>query len=322
MIRYRHLNRLQLLFRVRGTVIPAVWPPMLTSTMVSIFALFMYWGTGLCLDRTGHVLLTFPIAFLLVFRTNSSYQRYWEGRNYYDNLVRGGTELIRQTVTYVDGNDPQTKEQKDDVIRFTLLMFAAVRGDCRIRSGGDDFGSMVALLKPQEAMALADQESSRPLMLAMWISKSLLILKDKLNFPGALRLMEGNVMNMTKSWRGIQKISFTPLPFPYAHMLYWLMTLWGYTVPFALIKDLGRATVLAAPMLVFAIFGLEAVGSEIEDPFGYDANDLDLQGFENAVVSDADGIIPDKLGINLGNGTITADYLFSGTKKRINTLVI
>lgn len=328
MIRYRHLNRLQLLFRVRGTVIPLVWPPMVASMILSLFCWLWYYFTGFHLEKNGHMVLTFPIAFMLVFRTNASYGRFWEGRSLYDEMVRAGTELIRQTVTYIgrededDDDKAATKLQRDEILRMTLVFFAAVRGDCRLRSGGDDFGSMVNLITPDEAMQLAELDTGRPLMIANWISQRLCATRENIVFPQGLRLMEENVMLLVKCWRSIQKISFTPLPFPYAHILYWLMFLWSASVPFALVADLGPFTIMAAPLLVFSMYGLDAVGSEIEDPFGYDANDLDLQAFENAVINDADAILPGKISIKVGSVEVDADLLLSGTRKRTNTTVL
>ncbi|MEM5637537.1 bestrophin family ion channel [Bacillus toyonensis] len=45
-----------------------------------------------------------------------------------------------------------------------------------------------------------------------------------------------------------------------------------------LLIDLGWFTMLATTFISFAFIGIEAIGVEIEDPFGQDPNDLPLEG--------------------------------------------
>jgi len=78
---------------------------------------------------------------------------------------------------------------------------------------------------------------------------------------------------------GMHKLATTPMPFPYVNMLYSLLYLWMYTVGFPLAVAQGWISMVIVLFLGFALFGINAIGQELEDPFGTEANDLDLEFF-------------------------------------------
>ncbi len=55
-----------------------------------------------------------------------------------------------------------------------------------------------------------------------------------------------------------------------------MLLIYCLLLPFQLVKDLGLGTGASVALISFALFGIEEIGIEIENPFGYDANDLPL----------------------------------------------
>ena len=86
---------------------------------------------------------------------------------------------------------------------------------------------------------------------------------------------------------GAERILRTPIPFAYAQHIKVFVVLFCFTAPFAMVDVMGWATPLVAGLLALALFGVDEIGVEIEDPFGDDPNDLPLdaigRGIDDAV---------------------------------------
>ncbi|CAG8499745.1 14147_t:CDS:2 [Dentiscutata heterogama] len=77
----------------------------------------------------------------------------------------------------------------------------------------------------------------------------------------------------------LERIGNTPIPLSYKIHLKQAVTLYVWVLPFTLVDNLGWITIPAMAVISFILFGVEAIGSEIENPFGYDNNDLPLDDY-------------------------------------------
>jgi len=75
---------------------------------------------------------------------------------------------------------------------------------------------------------------------------------------------------------GCERILRTPIPLAYAIHLKHLLLLYCLLLPFEMVKDFGWGLGLVIGIISFTLFGVEAIGLEIENPFGRDPNDLPL----------------------------------------------
>jgi ion channel-forming bestrophin family protein len=211
------------------------------------------------------------LGLLLVFRTNASYDRYWEGRRLLGGIVNRTRDLARQLHGYV----PEARKEDADAITRLLGAYygLAVQG---LRSESD----LVALgdrLTGEEKKAL-DHVTTRAATVLAWVTRRL----DGLVREGALpemRLlsMDTNLTALVDMYSSCERIARTPVPLAYAHHIKVFVTLFCFTVPFAIVDAMQAWTPLVAAVLAFALFGIDEIGVEIEDPFGYDANDLPLE---------------------------------------------
>ena len=90
------------------------------------------------------------------------------------------------------------------------------------------------------------------------------------------QLMIKQVSALIGALNGAEKITTTPLPFPYEQLCLFMMCLYILTIPFALVASTGVWTPFFAIMIVMGFAGINAVGEELKNPFGSDENDLDL----------------------------------------------
>lgn len=90
---------------------------------------------------------------------------------------------------------------------------------------------------------------------------------------------------------GCERILKTPMPLAYSIHLKQLLLLYCLLWPFQLVQNINLYTGLVVALISFTLFGIEAIGLEIENPFGYDTNDLPLDIICKNVKRNLDNLI-------------------------------
>ena len=141
----------------------------------------------------------------------------------------------------------------------------------------------MAHLEAPERAALEPLEHRAPALLA-WVTArfSAMVRAGRLT-EQRLRSVDRNLTLLNEALGGCERIVQTPVPFAYAQHIKVLVTLFCYSAPFVFAEQMGWATPLAVGFLAFALMGIDEIGVEIEDPFGYDPNDLPLEAIGELV---------------------------------------
>ncbi|MFD0933883.1 bestrophin family ion channel, partial [Methylobacterium trifolii] len=104
--------------------------------------------------------------------------------------------------------------------------------------------------------------------------------------------LERKVSELSAIQTACERIQGTPLPFAYTLLLYRTAWLYCLLLPVGLSASLGWATPVAVMLVAYTFFGLDALGDELEEPFGLEPNDLPL----DALLRSVDRIVLDALG--------------------------
>jgi putative membrane protein len=257
-------------FDIRGSmvreIIGRVGICVLWSAGVTAFHIYVH---PLGVPSTVHSLVGVALGLLLVFRTNSSYDRFWEGRKLWGSIVNECRNLARGARVLLK-HDPQLMRE---VVRWTAAFpYSAMHG-LRDRDG---LGQAAALL-PETEVASALAANHTPLEVATRITSLLAEARDRGKISDyVLMSLDENVQLLIDYIGGCERIHRTPIPFAYMVHLRRALMLYCFTLPFALVKEFGWGTVLDTFLVTYVFFGIEEIGVEIEDPFGEDANDLPL----------------------------------------------
>jgi putative membrane protein len=228
------------------------------------------------------------LGLLLVFRTNTSYDRYWEGRRLLGAMVNRARDLTRQIASYVDGDDEAARRDRAELTRHVNLTYALIRQYLRKER---ELAALGPLVTAAERTAL-EPVSCRPTLTVTWISDRLAACARAGRLTEQrLQLMDANLTSLCDSWGGCERILKTPIPFAYAQHIKWFLTLFCFTAPFAMAEAMRWYTPLAAAVLAFGLFGIDEIGVEIEEPFGYDANDLPLDRVGEVIGGDTKAIL-------------------------------
>ncbi|THU84170.1 UPF0187-domain-containing protein [Dendrothele bispora CBS 962.96] len=124
-----------------------------------------------------------------------------------------------------------------------------------------------------------------PLEILRCLSEWCSVLEDRGTVPGtSLGGIVGCLSAMEETLSALERILTTPLPFVYSVHIRHTVWIYLFFLPFQLLRDFGYYTIPGVTIAAFIYLGFLAAGEEIEQPFGYDENDLDLDMFVREIV--------------------------------------
>lgn len=222
------------------------------------------------IPSTVHSLVGLALGLLLVFRTNASYDRFWEGRKQWGGMVNETRNLARASSVLLR----EAPDLHRSVVRWTAAWAYAAMFSLR---GKRSLGPFNKLLPAAERDAVLEAKHV-PLAVAVRISRDL----DEARRRGVITdyqqmTLDQNVQLLIDYIGACERIHKTPLPFAYVVHLRRALILYCFSLPFALIDTFHWATLGLVFVLAYTFFGIEEIGVEIEDPFGEDDNDLPLE---------------------------------------------
>ncbi|MCT7949654.1 hypothetical protein NG798_07635 [Ancylothrix sp. C2] len=273
MITSERLNWFKFVTQIKGSVIPAVlgrvWFCGFLGFIVSVL---FYFKLPVNTPIFGFV-PNIVIGLLLVFRTNTAYERFWEGRKLWGGLVNTVRNLARQIWVAIDEKEPQDAQEKIAVLR--LLVAFAVATKLHLR--GENVNSELESLMSAERYEKLKSMNNPPLEIAFWIGDYLQKQHDRgcmnsYQLAALYKLLDA----MVDMLGGCERILRTPMPLAYAIHLKQLLLIYCLLLPFEVVSKLNWWTGPVVGLVTFMLFGIEEIGLEIENPFGLDANDLPL----------------------------------------------
>ncbi|MGB3615814.1 MAG: bestrophin family ion channel, partial [Elainellaceae cyanobacterium] len=113
--------------RWRGSVLPAIWPRTLLCITIGAIASLLYaLGANIALPFNS-IIPDLVLGLLLVFRTNTAYDRFWEGRQLWGSLVNATRNLGRQIQLNIHEHSEQDQTAKVEAIRLLSAFAIALR---------------------------------------------------------------------------------------------------------------------------------------------------------------------------------------------------
>lgn len=260
--------------KLRGSVIPTILPRVFLCGGFGFFiSLLDFLNLPVSLPILSSIVPSIVLGLLLVFRTNTAYDRFWEGRKFWGNLVNTVRNLARQIWVAVDEKEPQDFIEKKLALRLLPAFAVAMKLHLRQEPVSAELERFLSPLQYQKLKSM----NNPPLEIAFWIGDYLNKQYNR-NCLDVYRLtaMQQLINHMVDALGGCERILKTPIPLAYAIHLKQLLLLYCLSLPFQLVEDLGWGTGLIVALVSFTLFGIEEIGIEIENPFGHDPNDLPL----------------------------------------------
>ncbi|RAK63958.1 bestrophin family protein [Hymenobacter edaphi] len=221
-------------------------------------------------------LLGILLSLLLAFRTNTAYDRFWEGRRLWGQLVNNCRNLAVLLHARLPATDQVNRFHLAKLLsNFPMALDGHLRGGVRFEKLEDLGPDMMEALR---------QSGHVPSLLAATLQEFYEeLLRQELILPIHLLAIQRHHEVLLDVAGACERIQKTPIPFSYSFFIKAFISVFLVVMPLVLLATYGYFMVPITMFGAFALLGVEMIGDEIEDPFGKDSNDLPLTQMANRI---------------------------------------
>lgn len=211
--------------------------------------------------------ISISISVFLGFRNNTAWLRYWEARKLWGDLLIVNRSLMREIMTTT-----QTTQQEKKVVLDLMVTYCETLKS-KLRHGPVPVGRALDyqhLTTPCNALLQN---------ISQWLYQhrpNEFVYRNFNTYLNQISAIQG----------GCERISNTPIPYAYSLLLHRTVGIFCAVYPLLLIHDFGVLTLLFSIFTTYALLALDAIATELEDPFGTEDNDLPLNAICNAIEID------------------------------------
>jgi putative membrane protein len=271
MIRYNPKDWFTFIFRFHKADTFRTLGPLIL--LISLYSGFIAWLEldFFHIDKESHIrnvsiihsTLGLVISLLLVFRTNTAYERWWEGRKMWGSLVNSSRNLSFKLSILLP----------NETVFFNTMIsnYAfALKNHLRDQLILSDFEEC-------QGFNRSDLQKDKHIPNQIYriiLSRILEHEKNGVLKPEQVLLINTEMINFTDVLGACERIRKTPIPFSYSVFLKKFTFLYVMTFPIGFVFSLGYLVMPVVGIIFYVLASLELIAEEIEDPFGNDANDL------------------------------------------------
>lgn len=254
---------LQLLFALKGSIVPRIAVRVLT--FAAIAAVVKIANVALPLPHVSIAamgIFGIALSLFLGFRNNAAYDRWWEGRRLWGQMIADGRSLGRETAIFIGPGAARAAVLRA-YAAFAHLHAGALRGHDRVAAAAAWDG---------RAQAWAGSRNAADAALRAVAGE---VAGADLSDMGRKALAE-RLASVALAQAGCERLAATPLPFVYSLLVQRTSYLYCLLLPFALPDTAGWFAPLVEAVVAYVFFGLSAVTDELEHPFRDAVNGLPL----------------------------------------------
>lgn len=218
-------------------------------------------------------LIGFVLSLLLVFRTNTAYDRWWEGRKKWGELINNSRNLSIKISTIIEDKDSKLFFKRM-IPNFSLALKNHLR----------DQDSIKFLDLTIEEQTKLKGVTHQPNFVILFLYKAFNNLKKEGKITQEEFLsFDINLKTFSDILGACERIKNTPIPYSYSLFLKKFIFIYVSTLPLGFITTFGYYTAIIAVFIFYVLVSIEVLAEEIEDPFGVDANDIDTDGLADKI---------------------------------------
>jgi ion channel-forming bestrophin family protein len=223
-----------------------------------------------------HAFVGLVLGLVLVFRTNTAYDRWWEGRRLFGSLTNSSRNMAIKLTAILPADDHESRRFFAQMIpNFYFALKEYLRDGVKVEElqlEGLDYASALS------------QANHVPTFIATQLQKRLMQMLNEGKIRGSQYRTLSDDLNVFMDVSGAcERILRTPIPISYSIFIKQVIIIYLLTMPFSMISSLGYYTVPLVMFTTYVLAGIELLAEEIEDPFGTDPNDLDTDGMARGI---------------------------------------
>ncbi|MFD0928853.1 bestrophin family protein [Methylophilus glucosoxydans] len=271
----------ELFFIIKGSIVLKIMPLLtfvatLSAIVVSIYTLKPDWLPKF--DGGPFALLGITLSIFLAFRNNACYERWWEARKVWGELMLTARNLAR--LSQILDTQGELSAARKQLLECNIAYAHALLKQLR---PGDQLPRIKQLLA--EPVAEAYLQSKNPPEVILRAMERILIqaLAEGRIQPIQFNLLEELIQKLAATQAACERIQNTPIPFGYTLLLHRTAYTFCFLMPFCFANTLGWATPFVTALAAYTLFGLDALGNELEEPFAPIANALPINALTEVI---------------------------------------
>ncbi|MCO7517495.1 bestrophin family protein [Pseudomonas guariconensis] len=256
---------LRLLFTLKGSIVKRIALRCLMVTLLAaliVLAERHFPAFAYPVSATPFTLLGLSLSIFMSFRNNACYDRWWEGRKAWGRLIIEVRSFARESLAIAD--ERLRTELLRSLCGFAHALNARLRSEDELHAARPWLSDIDAISPHNLCDGILRQVGEHCARLAE---------RQQIS-EWRYTLLEQRLVGLSDVQATCERIKGTPLPFPYTLLLHRTIYIFCLLLPFALAGPLGWLAPLFTTIISYTFFGLDAIGNELEDPFGRDQNDL------------------------------------------------
>jgi len=290
MIKYNPKNWYKLIFALhKSDTLRILWKELLYIGLFSLILAYLVINFGshiVILEKLTSVysLVGFVISLLLVFRTNTAYDRWWEGRKQWGAMVNDSRNLaIKISTLTVDS------ETRDFFRRMITNFSVAMKEHLRDGVLFDE------LELTAEERRILESKNHVPGAIVQLLYQRVNQLKRSgdVSEQEAI-ILDTNLNALLNNLGACERIKNTPIPYSYMLFLKKFIVIYVGTLPLAFVSVFGYYAAIISTFVFYVLVSMEVLAEEIEDPFGTDDNDLPTDNLCIKIKDNVNEIFGDK----------------------------
>ena len=223
-----------------------------------------------------HNMLGFVISLLLVFRTNTAYDRWWEGRKLWGSLVNNSRNLAIKLSVIL-------KEESDRAYFKKLIPgYASILSK---HLTNDETSKQLFIDVDLEI----DHHKHKPNQIAKMLFQKVNDLYDQKKITGdQLIILNSEVQSFTEICGACERIKNTPIPYSYSSFIKKFIVFYVLALPIGYVINIGYFIIPLTVFIYYVLMSLEIIAEEIEDPFNNEENDIPMESIAQNIERNID----------------------------------
>ncbi|RDE24850.1 hypothetical protein DV711_04500 [Motiliproteus coralliicola] len=276
-------NAFRLFFTLRGSIVPKILPQILFVALLGAgVAIAQHYLPPLLPDYSpfAFTVLGVALSLFLGFRNNACYERWWEARKHWGQLLVDGRSLARQANSFLDDEVEGAAETKKRLVHLTIAFTHALRHQLRQTNGWSDIEPYI---QAEDHERLKRSQNLPDCLLQLLGQELGRCRRQGLLSDILIQNFDERITSMAGVLAACERIQNTPLPFAYMLLVHRTAYIYCLLLPFGVVGALGAFTPLLCAIVAYTFFGLDALSEELEEPFGLSSNDLPLSAMSRTL---------------------------------------
>ena len=225
-----------------------------------------------------HTMVGFVLSLLLVFRTNTAYDRWWEGRKLWGQLVNVSRNAAIKCHNMIKD------DKANETLKKYISAFPVILKDHLLKRSNTPY--------IEEIMERNDVLVHNPSFL---VNKIYAVLNDQLKkneiSQEQFMILDKEFSQYLEITGACERIKNTPIPFSYSIFIKKFIFIYCFTLPIGLVPDFYYWSVPFSMFIFYVLVSIEILAEEVEDPFGDDENDLPMEEFSQRIKANVNEIM-------------------------------